>query len=356
MKKLIRLDRLRWLLFLRMYSSGKAKNLSSQYRMPSFGNIKQSDIRNVGIIAHIDAGKTTVTERALFLAGVTKFIGDVDSGNTVTDFMELERERGITIQSAAVSLMWGGKQINLIDTPGHVDFTLEVERCIRVLDGAIVILDASAGVQAQTITVWRQAQKFSLPSVVFINKMDKTGADFEKSVESLTSRLGVGSPIPICLPTYSSDGQLTGIIDLLHHCFLDINQKNSAKWNKLTETSKNFNELMSGREELLSKIADIDDAFAELLLSEPTAATESSSMDSEVLSAIKRLTKARKMVPVVCGSALRVTTSVVPLLDMCAELLPAPNERNQAIPTIFGNKFCSLVFKVYLRYLTMESE
>ncbi|VDM95815.1 unnamed protein product, partial [Onchocerca ochengi] len=141
-------------------------------------DVDQKLIRNIGIIAHIDAGKTTVTERLLYLAGSTKFLGNVDSGNTVTDFMELERERGITIQSAAITLFWKKHRINLIDTPGHVDFTLEVERCLRVLDGAVTILDASAGVQAQTITVWRQAKKFSIPSVFFLNKMDKQTADF----------------------------------------------------------------------------------------------------------------------------------------------------------------------------------
>uniref|UniRef100_A0AC34Q8A7 Tr-type G domain-containing protein n=1 Tax=Panagrolaimus sp. JU765 TaxID=591449 RepID=A0AC34Q8A7_9BILA len=165
------------------------------------------DIRNIGIIAHIDAGKTTVTERLLFLTGQTSIVGDVDDGNTVTDFMDLERERGITIQSAAVTSFWknhrinlidtpaavtsfwNNHRINLIDTPGHVDFTLEVERCLRVLDGAVAVLDASAGVQAQTLTVWRQANKFRVPCVFFVNKMDKIGASFQKSLDSIQNRL-----------------------------------------------------------------------------------------------------------------------------------------------------------------------
>ncbi|VDO46068.1 unnamed protein product [Haemonchus placei] len=149
------------------------------------------DIRNIGIVAHIDAGKTTLTERMLYLAGVIRHMGDVDSGNTVTDFMDLERERGITIQLAAITFGWKKHKINLIDTPGHVDFTVEVERCARVLDGIVTVLDASSGVQAQTLTVWRQAAKFRLPSVFFVNKLDKKEADFRSSVDSVEQKLGV---------------------------------------------------------------------------------------------------------------------------------------------------------------------
>uniref|UniRef100_A0A914V411 Tr-type G domain-containing protein n=1 Tax=Plectus sambesii TaxID=2011161 RepID=A0A914V411_9BILA len=169
-----------WLLARRWNTSGpgqqtqhKLKALRGQYAKTPILDTDMKLIRNIGIIAHIDAGKTTTTERMLFLAGATKRAGDVDSGDTVTDFMEQERERGITIQSAAITFYWKQHRINLIDTPGHVDFTVEVERCLRVLDGAVTVLDASAGVEAQTLTVWRQATKFALPSIAFLNKMDK---------------------------------------------------------------------------------------------------------------------------------------------------------------------------------------
>ncbi|EFO13962.2 hypothetical protein LOAG_14564 [Loa loa] len=173
--------------------SNKAMNL----------NVDSKFIRNIGIIAHIDAGKTTVTERLLYLAGATKFLGNVDSGNTVTDFMELERERGITIQSAAVTLFWKKHRINLIDTPGHVDFTLEVERCLRVLDGAITVLDVSAGVQAQTIAVWRQAEKFSVPSV--------------------------------CIPIAHKDKHFVAVVDVINKRYLNLDLNDESLWIDLKE-------------------------------------------------------------------------------------------------------------------------
>ncbi|VDN00401.1 unnamed protein product, partial [Onchocerca ochengi] len=198
-------------------------------------DVDQKLIRNIGIIAHIDAGKTTVTERLLYLAGSTKFLGNVDSGNTVTDFMELERERGITIQSAAITLFWKKHRINLIDTPGHVDFTLEVERCLRVLDGAVTILDASAGVQAQTITVWRQAKKFSIPSVFFLNKMDKQTADFHRSVDSITERLGLKNPINVCIPIACKDKHVVEIVDIINKRYLHFDLDDEARWIDLKE-------------------------------------------------------------------------------------------------------------------------
>ena len=169
--------------------------------------------RNVGIIAHIDAGKTTTTERMLLLAGVTRAAGEVDSGDTVMDFMTEERERGITIQAAATSFDWDGHSLNLIDTPGHVDFTIEVERTTRVIDGAVLIVDAVAGAQAQTETVWRQACAHTIPAVAFINKMDREGANFDAAVASLEERLQL-TPLPLQLPLLEADGSCVGAVDL----------------------------------------------------------------------------------------------------------------------------------------------
>src|SRR5512144_1277047 len=170
--------------------------------------------RNIGIIAHIDAGKTTTTERILFYTGKTHRIGSVDEGTTVTDWMAQERERGITIVSAAVSAEWNGYQINLIDTPGHIDFTAEVQRSLRVLDGGVVVFDATQGVEPQSETVWRQADRYQVPRICFINKMDRVGASFEDSIESIRQRLGA-NPIPMHLPI-GSEASFAGVVDLLN--------------------------------------------------------------------------------------------------------------------------------------------
>src|SRR5512145_1039225 len=168
--------------------------------------------RNIGIIAHIDAGKTTTTERVLFYTSKTHRIGSVDDGTTVTDWMEQERERGITIVSAAVSCEWKGYQINVIDTPGHIDFTAEVQRSLRVLDGGVVVFDAVQGVEPQSETVWRQADRYGVPRICFVNKMDRVGASFERTVESIKVRLGA-NPIPVQLPI-GSESTFKGVIDL----------------------------------------------------------------------------------------------------------------------------------------------
>ena len=170
-------------------------------------------LRNIGLIAHIDAGKTTTTERFLFYAGRTHQLGSVDSGNTVTDWMDQERERGITIVDAAVTAFWNEHQINLIDTPGHIDFTAEVQRALRVLDGAVVVFDASQGVEPQSETVWRQADRYRVPRLCFINKMDRLGADFQKSVEEIRERLGA-KPVTLQLPIGAESG-FEGVIDLI---------------------------------------------------------------------------------------------------------------------------------------------
>ena len=171
------------------------------------------NIRNIGIIAHIDAGKTTTTERVLYYTGKTYRLGNVDEGTTVTDFMEQERERGITIQSAAITCEWKGYQINLIDTPGHIDFTAEVQRSLRVLDGGVVVFDAVAGVEPQSETVWRQADRYGVPRICFVNKMDRTGADFWRTIHMIRERLGA-RPIAIQIPI-GAESDFQGSIDLL---------------------------------------------------------------------------------------------------------------------------------------------
>uniref|UniRef100_A0A0R3S0Q2 Tr-type G domain-containing protein n=1 Tax=Elaeophora elaphi TaxID=1147741 RepID=A0A0R3S0Q2_9BILA len=313
-------------------------------------NVDPKLIRNIGIIAHIDAGKTTVTERLLYLAGATKFLGNVDSGNTVTDFMELERERGITIQSAAVTLFWKKHKINLIDTPGHVDFTLEVERCLRVLDGAVTILDASAGVQAQTMTVWRQARKFSIPSVFFLNKMDKQTADFCRSVDSITERLGLENPINVCIPIARKDKYYLTIADVLNKQCLNFNLDGEARWADLQENCFDridncfsFEQMMAGREEMFSKLADLDDHFADSFLQ---TNSEDDALNAEALNAMRRLTLTQRVVPVACGSALRCAQSVSPVLDLVISCLPCPAEKNSLVNKVFGNDLSALVFKI----------
>ncbi|XP_029797073.1 ribosome-releasing factor 2, mitochondrial [Suricata suricatta] len=229
-------------------------------------------IRNIGIMAHIDAGKTTTTERILYYSGYTRSLGDVDDGDTVTDFMAQERERGITIQSAAVTFDWKGYRINLIDTPGHVDFTLEVERCLRVLDGAVAVFDASAGVEAQTLTVWRQADKHRIPRICFLNKMDKTGASFKYAVESIREKLKA-KPLLLQLPLGEGKA-FKGVVDVV--------SKEKLLWNPNSDDGKDFlrkpllemsdpellKETTEARNALIEQVADLDDEFADLVLGE----------------------------------------------------------------------------------------
>uniref|UniRef100_A0A3B3WNR6 Elongation factor G2 n=1 Tax=Poecilia mexicana TaxID=48701 RepID=A0A3B3WNR6_9TELE len=291
-----------------------------------------SKIRNIGIMAHIDAGKTTTTERMLYYSGYTRALGDVDDGDTVTDFMAQERERGITIQSAAVTFDWKSHRINLIDTPGHVDFTLEVERALRVLDGAVAVFDSSAGVEAQTLTVWRQAEKHHIPCVCFLNKMDKPTADLNFSLESIRLKLKA-TPVLLQIPI-GSGKNFTGVVDLL------TNQK--LTWN-LTSTQDNGRtfeakslgqsedpELLEAADEartaLIEQVADLDDEFAELLLTDFSDNFEAVPA-KKLQEAVRRVTLARKGVPVLCGSSLK-NKGVQPLLDAITAYLPAPNERH----------------------------
>ncbi|XP_061554714.1 ribosome-releasing factor 2, mitochondrial isoform X1 [Phycodurus eques] len=308
-----------------------------------------SKIRNIGIMAHIDAGKTTTTERMLYYAGYIRALGDVDDGDTVTDFMAQERERGITIQSAAVTFDWKGHRINLIDTPGHVDFTLEVERALRVLDGAVAVFDASAGVEAQTVTVWRQAAKHHVPCVCFLNKMDKPAADLNFSLESIRQKLKA-NPVLLQIPV-GRGRNFSGVIDLLTNQRLTWEPTDDGRafeTRRLSESQQEeaalLREVRQARMALIEQVADLDDEFAELLLSD-----FSDNFDAvpyiKLREAVRRLTLARKGVPVLCGSSLR-NKGVQPLLDAITAFLPAPDERPHDLVRWYKDDLCALAFKV----------
>ncbi|XP_070845335.1 ribosome-releasing factor 2, mitochondrial [Chaetodon trifascialis] len=309
-----------------------------------------SKIRNIGIMAHIDAGKTTTTERMLYYSGYTRALGDVDDGDTVTDFMAQERERGITIQSAAVTFDWKSYRINLIDTPGHVDFTLEVERALRVLDGAVAVFDASAGVEAQTMTVWRQAEKHHVPCVCFLNKMDKPAADLSFSIESIRQKLRA-NPVLLQIPV-GSGKSFSGVVDLLTNQKLIWNPKSLGDDGQTFESKpldqsdepELLQEVKEARMALIEQIADLDDEFAELLLTD-----FSDNFDAvpsvKLQEAVRRVTLARAGVPVLCGSSLK-NKGVQPLLDAIAAYLPAPSERHHDLVRWYKDDLCALAFKV----------
>lgn len=280
-------------------------------------------IRNIGIIAHIDAGKTTFTERMLYCTGRTYKIGEVDAGTTVMDWMEQERERGITITAAATTCHWQDHRINIIDTPGHVDFTAEVERSLRVLDGGVTVLDGVAGVEPQSETVWRQADSYGVPRICFINKMDRVGADFHRSVSMIEERLH-SLAVPIQLPLMV-DGAFEGIIDLIESrawafpealdtkpVEMDIPEQDKESWEK-------------HREALIVRLAENDDRMTTLYLEEGAIAT------SEIKAALRRATLANKLVPVLCGSALR-NKGIQLMLDAIIDYLPSPKE----VPPVQG--------------------
>ena len=273
-------------------------------------------IRNIGIAAHIDAGKTTTTERILFYTGKTHKIGEVHDGAAVTDFMEQERERGITIQSAAVTASWKGHQINIIDTPGHVDFTIEVERSLRVLDGVVAVFCAVGGVQSQSETVWRQANRYEVPRMVFVNKMDRTGANFYRVVDQIKNRLG-GNAHPIRLPIGAED-KFTGLIDLftmkaeIYTNDLGTDIKEEEIPADMLDKAKEY------REALVEAIAETDDALMEKFFEDP----ESITVD-ELKAGLRKAVCENKIVPVTCGTAFK-NKGVQLLLDSIVELMPSP--------------------------------
>lgn len=280
-------------------------------------------VRNIGIIAHIDAGKTTVTERVLYYTGMVHKIGEVHQGSATTDYMEQERERGITITSAAVTATWAGHQINIIDTPGHVDFTAEVQRSLRVLDGGVAVFDSVAGVEPQSETVWRQASEYKVPRMCFINKMDRTGANFDRTVKMIIDRLN-GNPVVIQVP-YGSGDEFNGIIDLLDMQLVTYGDDlgTDIQRHPIPESHREMAE--TKRAEMVEKIVESDDYLTMKFLEEEEIT------DEELISALRAGTIAGVLHPVLCGSALK-NKGVQILLDRVVQLLPSPLD----IPPVRG--------------------
>jgi len=277
------------------------------------------NVRNIGIVAHIDAGKTTTTERILFYTGKIHKHGDVHDGNTTTDFMIQERERGITIQSAAISCEWAGHTINIIDTPGHVDFTMEVERSLRVLDGAVCVFCAVGGVQPQSETVWRQADRYNVPRLAFINKMDRMGADFARVVEELRTKLHAPA-CPIELPIGKED-DFKGVIDLIEMKAIVYDEATEGKTFTVSDIPAELkDDALLARTELVEKVADLDEGVMETFLEKGDLTNE------ELIPALRRITVAGAFVPVLCGTSLR-DKGVQPLLDAICRYLPSPDDR-----------------------------
>ncbi len=271
--------------------------------------------RNIGIVAHIDAGKTTTTERILFYTGRTHRMGNVDEGTTVTDWMAQERERGITITAAAVTCFWRGYQINIVDTPGHIDFTAEVQRSLRVLDGSVVVFDAVAGVEPQSETVWRQAQRFGVPLIAFINKMDKLGADFAHAVETIRERL-VSNPVAIQWPIGSESG-FRGEVDLLELRATVWTDEMGASPEVVEIPSESEDVVLEARERAIEQIVETDDELTTLYLEGQKISA------AQLRQALRRATLSGQLNPVLCGSALR-NKGIQPLLDAVVDYLPSP--------------------------------
>ncbi|MBA66987.1 MAG: elongation factor G [Chloroflexi bacterium] len=308
-------------------------------------------IRNIGFIAHIDAGKTTVTERVLFASGMTHKIGNVDDGNTVTDWMDQEKERGITIVSAAVTTHWRDHQINVIDTPGHVDFTAEVERSLRVLDGAVVVFESVSGVQPQSETVWRQADKYGVPRICLINKMDRMGANFYRAVDMIKDRFKVVA-VPIQLPI-GSESEFSGIIDLIDQRVIRFSRETGSGVEEiLDEIPEEFQQqLTEYREAMLENIAEFDEEIMMKYLDGEELTPD------EIRKCIRIGTIDNKIVPVICGSAM-FNWGMLLVSDAIVDFLPSPKD----IPAISGvaprsedevvvahnedDPFCGIAFKV----------
>jgi len=279
--------------------------------------------RNIGIMAHIDAGKTTTTERILFYTGRTHKMGEVHEGAAVMDWMEQEQERGITITSAATACEWEGHRINIIDTPGHVDFTVEVERSLRVLDGVVAIFDAVAGVEPQSETVWRQADKYRVPRIAYVNKMDRTGADFNRAVETMRERLGA-HPLPIQLPI-GSEGEFVGVVDLIENQALMWTDELGTEISHQEIPPELVEPAREARTHLIEACADYDDELMEAYLNDEEIPHD------RIASSLHRATLDIKVTPVLCGSSFK-NKGVQPLLDAIVELLPSPKE----VPPVEG--------------------
>ncbi|XP_003369712.1 elongation factor G [Trichinella spiralis] len=304
-------------------------------------NLDISKIRNIGLVAHIDAGKTTTTERMLYMSGNISEPGLVDAGTTTTDYMVQERERGITIASAIVSIYWAFYRLNLIDTPGHVDFTLEVERSLRVVDGALVILDGSEGVEAQTLTVWHQAEKFQIPSMVYINKLDKSNANLQFCLDSIRKLMKV-EPLLINTPVFDLSGHLTGVTDLVRMMHYYWPEENGLRYDEKACCLEELNSFeLKHRENLLSKLADLDDHFAEMLLSDK----EPSLNSADVERSLRQATIRRRVIPVLCGSSFR-NRGIQPLLNAICQYLPSPLDCIPAVLQFYNGRLCCIAFKI----------
>jgi elongation factor G len=283
------------------------------------------DIRNIGIMAHIDAGKTTTTERILFYTGVNYKIGEVHEGTATMDWMVQEQERGITITAAATTCFWEKIRINIIDTPGHVDFTAEVERSLRVLDGAVAVFDAVAGVEPQSETVWRQADRYRVPRIAFVNKMDRIGADFDRCVTMMRSRLAA-SPVVIQLP-WGKEDKLRGIIDLVRMKGISYKDETMGAAYDLVDIPEEYaDRAHKAREQMVEAIAETDDKLLEKYLSGEEVTND------ELKAALRRATIANRLQPVICGSAFK-NKGVQPLLDAVVDYLPAPVD----VPDVQGH-------------------
>ena len=319
--------------------------------MAEFKTYPIEKIRNIGIIAHIDAGKTTTSERILYYTGKVHKIGETHDGASVTDWMEQERERGITITSAAIYCVWKDCQLNIIDTPGHVDFTAEVERSLRVLDGAVCCFDGVQGVEPQSETVWRQADKYHVPRIAYINKMDRIGADFIRSANSIKEKLG-GNACPIQLPIGAED-KFVGIVDLVKmKGIIWDGDHNGATFNEVEIPADLVDAAKKAHTEMIEKLADFDEAIMERYLNGETDFTV-----EEIKKAIRKGTLTGKFFPVICGSSYK-NKGVQPLLDCVNDYLPSPVD----VPAVKGTNpdtgeevhrkasnnepFCGLIFKV----------
>lgn len=314
-------------------------------------NVDINKVRNIGIMAHIDAGKTTTTERILFYTGKLHRMGEVHDGGATMDWMEQEKERGITITSAATTCSWRNHQINIIDTPGHVDFTVEVERSLRILDGAVALFCAVGGVEPQSETVWRQADKYGVPRIAFVNKMDRIGADFYNVVDMIKTRLG-SNPVPIVLPIGAGD-MFSGIIDLISWKAIIFNEDTLGATFEDIDIPKDLLETAQKyRTHMLESVSEIDDTLLEKYLGGEEISAE------EIMKVMREAVIQSKLIPVLCGSSFK-NKGVQQLLDSVVEYLPSPldqgsisghmmddeNEQVELKPTA-DEKLCALAFKV----------
>jgi elongation factor G len=328
-------------------------------------SVPLEQVRNIGIMAHIDAGKTTTTERVLYYTGVSYRMGEVHEGSAIMDWMEQEQERGITITSAATTCFWQGHRINIIDTPGHVDFTMEVERSLRVLDGAIAIFCAVAGVEPQSETVWRQADKYGIPRIAFINKMDRVGADYERTIQMMKDRLGA-YPLPLQLPLGQEEGFI-GVIDLVEMRGIVYDDTTlGAQYHVIEIPEDRMAEALKYREQILEMAAEADESLMEQYIEGKEIGPD------QIRRAIRVATVRHQVVPVLCGTAFK-NRGVQPLLDAIVDYLPSPfdvpaiegtrpyGEREERLPAD-DESFSALAFKLmndpfigHLTYLRIYS-